>query len=62
MSAFDVIHGNAVVLEYSDLLAGVDLTEKIAEAYGADGLGILTVWSLVPSTFQLQDRYLVFLV
>lgn len=43
MSAFDVIHGNAVVLEYSDLLAGVDLTDKIAEAYGADGLGILTV-------------------
>ncbi len=43
MSSFEVIHGNAVVLEYSKLVTGEDLSREIAEAYGADGLGILTV-------------------
>ena len=43
MSGFEVIFGDAVVLEYSKLVAGEDLTEEIGRAYGADGLGILTV-------------------
>ena len=47
MSGFDVIHGEAVVLEYSKLIAGEDLSNEIALAYGNDGLGILTVSSSV---------------
>jgi hypothetical protein len=43
MSGFEVIHGNAVVLEYSKLINGEDISDEIALAYGADGLGILTV-------------------
>lgn len=46
MSGFDVIQGQAVVLEYSKLIAGEDLSNEIALAYGNDGLGILTVSSV----------------
>ena len=31
-----------VVLDYNDLTAGVDLSCQIAEAFGFDGLGLLT--------------------
>lgn len=37
------ISGAAVVLSYQKLLNGDDLTEEIEKAYGAEGLGILTV-------------------
>jgi isopenicillin N synthase-like dioxygenase len=39
----EAIQGAAVVLSYEKLLNGDDLTEEIERAYGADGLGILTV-------------------
>jgi isopenicillin N synthase-like dioxygenase len=37
------IPGSVVVLSYDKLLAGDDLSEEIEKAYGAEGLGILTV-------------------
>lgn len=52
MSQFEVIYGDAVVLEYSKLVAGEDLTEEIAKAYGADGLGILTVFIYTSTLFH----------
>lgn len=41
--AFEVLQGKAVVVQYADLISGADLSNLIAEAYGTDGLGILTV-------------------
>ena len=32
-----------VVIDYYDLVGGVDITSQIAEAYGFNGLGILLV-------------------
>lgn len=37
-----------VVLDYNDLVAGVDLSLKIAEAFGFDGLGLLTGIITIP--------------
>ena len=34
-----------VTLSYRQLLEGVDLSSQIAEAYGPDGLGVLTIRS-----------------
>ena len=31
-----------VVLDYNELEAGIDVSSKIAEAFGIDGLGLLT--------------------
>ena len=32
-----------VIVEYSDLLSGADLTDKVAQAYGPSGLGVIAV-------------------
>lgn len=34
---------SVVVFDYNDLIAGVDLTSQIEEAYGYNGIGLLTV-------------------
>jgi hypothetical protein len=36
------IVADVVTLDYNDLVQGIDLHEKIAEAFGMDGLGLLT--------------------
>jgi isopenicillin N synthase-like dioxygenase len=46
-----------IVLDYEDLVNGVDLTDKIAEAYGKDGIGLLTVQG-VPGLKQARSRLL----
>ena len=48
---------SAVVLSYEALLRGDDLSEKIEEAFGVDGIGILTV-SGVPELAEVRDRLL----
>ena len=48
---------HVVTLRYEDLVNGVDLTDKIEEAYGYHGLGLLTV-SGVPNFPQLRKRLL----
>jgi isopenicillin N synthase-like dioxygenase len=47
----------AVSLNYEDLLQGKDLSHLIEEAYGPDGLGILTV-NGVPNLQQLRQNLL----
>ncbi len=42
-----------VELDYNELEAGVDLSSKIAEAFGIDGLGLLTGTIRFLSTFIL---------
>jgi len=50
---------SAVVVEisYEDLLAGVDLSDSIAKAYGFDGIGLLTV-SGVPGLLEARGNLL----
>ncbi len=43
LSTASTMTSKVVVLTYEDLLARKDLTNDIKEAYGKDGLGILTV-------------------
>lgn len=38
-----VFIGQAVTIDFEDLLNGSDLSKEIEEAYGVDGLGLLTV-------------------
>ena len=37
-----IANPDVVTLDYNDLLAGVDLREQIAKAFGLDGYGLLT--------------------
>ncbi|KAG2386391.1 hypothetical protein C9374_002837 [Naegleria lovaniensis] len=46
-----------VNLDYNDLVNDVDLTDKIAEAYGPEGLGLLTV-SNVPNVLEYRQAIL----
>jgi len=46
-----------VDLDYEDLVNGVDLTDKIEEAYGPEGLGLLTV-SNVPQVVEFRETLL----
>lgn len=46
-----------VVLDYNDLMNGVDLTAEIGKAYGVDGIGLLTV-SNVPGLKEARSRLL----
>lgn len=46
-----------VDLDYNDLVNDVDLTDKIAEAYGPEGLGLLTV-SNVPNVMEYRQAIL----
>ena len=46
-----------VTLDYNDLINGTNLIDKISEAYGYDGLGILTV-SNVPSLNESRMKLL----
>lgn len=55
MAAFPTV--NVVVLDFNDLVAGVDLSDKIRVAYGEDGLGILTVAN-VPGLSEARDTLL----
>lgn len=48
---------NVVELDYNDLVAGKDLTAQIAEAYGFDGVGVLTVKN-VPNYSQAREKLL----
>ena len=45
-----------VVLNYDDLKNGVDLTSRIEEAYGFDGIGLLTVEN-VPTLVEKRSKY-----
>jgi isopenicillin N synthase-like dioxygenase len=47
-----------VEIDYNELVAGVDLSDKIQIAYGEDGLGILTV-SNVPGLLKAREELLV---
>jgi hypothetical protein len=49
--------GNVVTLDYNDLVAGKDLSAQIAEAYGFDGIGVLTVKN-VPQFIEARERLL----
>jgi hypothetical protein len=49
--------GNVVTLDYNDLVAGKDLSAQIAEAYGFDGIGVLTVKN-VPRFVEARERLL----
>jgi isopenicillin N synthase-like dioxygenase len=49
---------NVVEIDYNDLVAGADLSDKIQIAYGIDGLGILTV-SNVPGLNEARENLLV---
>src|SRR5437868_5333827 len=51
------IIGNVVTLDYNDLIAGKDLSAQIAEAYGVDGIGVLTVKN-VPRFVEARARLL----
>ena len=46
-----------VVLDYNDLVNGIDLTDEIGKAYGVDGIGLLTV-SNVPGLKEARSRLL----
>lgn len=48
---------DVVELDYADLVAGVDLTSKIQQAYGVDGVGLLTVKN-VPDYVEARSRLL----
>lgn len=52
-----VINKPAITLDYNDLVNGVNLIDKISEAYGYDGLGILTV-SNIPSLNESRLKLL----
>lgn len=54
---FEVIAGSAVVLSFEKLLRGDDLTEEIGVAFGADGLGILTVEG-IPELLDYRNNLL----
>ena len=47
--------GQAVVLSYEKLVSGEDLTAEIAQAYGEEGLGILTVEGIPGLTEKRSD-------
>lgn len=49
--------GNVVTLDYEDLVTNKDLTAQIAEAYGFDGIGVLTVKN-VPGFVEARERLL----
>jgi isopenicillin N synthase-like dioxygenase len=51
------IIGTVVTLDYQDLASGKDLTSQIAEAYGFDGIGVLTVKN-VPGFVEARERLL----
>lgn len=51
------VSSRVVTLAFEDLLRGDDLSAQIAEAFGVDGLGILTV-SGVPGLTPLRERLL----
>jgi isopenicillin N synthase-like dioxygenase len=46
-----------IVLDYNDLVADIDLSEYIAQAYGEDGLGLLTVKN-VPGLVEARNALL----
>ncbi len=46
-----------VTLDYNDLIAGVDLSDRIHEAYGLEGLGVLTVKN-IPGWVETRQRLL----
>ena len=46
-----------VVLDYNDLINGIDLSDKIRKAYGVDGIGLLTVKN-VPGLTEARSRLL----
>jgi isopenicillin N synthase-like dioxygenase len=52
-----IVAAKIICLPYADLLAGVDLSEKIGEAYGFDGIGLLTV-SGVPGLLDARANLL----
>lgn len=52
-----LIGGNVVELDYHELKAGVDLTDKIRAAFGVDGIGVLTV-SNVPNYSEARKKLL----
>ncbi len=51
------IHGDVVVLDYNDLVAGKDLTQEIEKAYSLSGIGVLTVKN-VPGFVEARKRLL----
>lgn len=48
---------SVVTLDYNDLVADVDLSEQIEQAYGHNGLGVLTVKN-VPEWLEHRERLL----
>lgn len=46
-----------MVLDYNDLVAGVDLTDSIEAAFGLSGLGLLCVKN-VPNFLELRNKIL----
>lgn len=51
------IVGNVVQLDYQDLVDGKDLSAQIAEAFGFEGIGVLTVKN-VPGFVEARERLL----
>lgn len=57
MAENTVVSAKIVEISYEDLLSGKDLTASIAEAYGFDGIGLLTV-SGVPGLLEARGNLL----
>lgn len=53
----EVIKSDVVELDYNDLVAGADLTSQIKQAFGVDGVGLLTVKN-VPQYVEARSRLL----
>jgi len=51
------VMANVVVLDYNDLVARKDLSDEIERAFGADGIGLLTVKN-VPELVRLRGELL----
>lgn len=50
-------HHSLVILDYNDLVNGVDVSNEIEKAYGFDGLGILAVKN-VPNLSKVRGEAL----
>ncbi len=56
-TAVNVTIGDVFELDHRDLIDGKDFSQEIAEAYGFDGIGVLTVKN-VPGFREARDALL----